>query len=80
MRNVTIIVVVGFVIFIAINFLTVPYPGVPKFIDSMTCEIFIMENDLPHGIGEYDQECLDFKNLPLSEQYAWCDANPGKCN
>lgn len=38
-------------------------------IDSITCEIFIMENGLPQGIGEYSQECLDFKSLPLQEQY-----------
>jgi len=79
-RNVAIIAVVGIVILITINYLTVPYPGVPKFIDSMTCEVFIMENDLPLGIGEYDQECLDFNSLPLLEQQEWCDANPGKCN
>ena len=68
-RNVVIILAVVVVILIAINYLTVPYPGVPKFIDSMTCEVFIMENDLPLGIGEYDQECLDYQSLPLIEQY-----------
>jgi len=69
-RNFTIVLVVIVVIIFVNNELTVPLPGVPKFIDSMTCEVFIVDEDGNHiGIEIYDQECLDFKELPLSEQY-----------
>lgn len=64
-----IVSVVIVAVILIVNQMTVPYPGVPKYVDSINCEIFIIENDLPQGIGQYDQECLEFQSLPLTEQY-----------
>lgn len=76
------IVVVGVNVILYSDNLTILSPSpISKSIDPLDCHVYIYNSDTDTltWTEEINKECMDFRNLPLSEQYAWCDRNPGKC-